>query len=107
MDAVDTETDYNVASNVVTVVVDVLAPTVTVNAPAANDGTAFDVTFTFSEDVSGFDPSDLRLMNATAADPWSSETARTYTASITTHDCGWECGYGNDPSASRCCTRWC
>ena len=79
----DTETDYNVASNVVTVEVDVLAPTVTVNAPDANDGTAFDVTFTFSEDVSGFDPSDLRLMNATAADPWSSETARTYTASIT------------------------
>ena len=83
MDAVDTETDYNVASNVVTVVVDVLAPTVTVNAPAANDGTAFPVTFTFSEDVSGFSPSDLVLTNATAADPWSSETARTYTASIT------------------------
>ena len=83
MDAVDTETDYNVASNVVTVVVDVLAPRVTVNAPDANDGTAFDVTFTFSEDVSGFSPSDLVLTNATAADPWSSETATTYTASIT------------------------
>ena len=79
------ETDYNVASNVVTVPVDVLAPMVTViNAPDANDGTAFDVTITFSEDVTGFDPSDLTLTNATADSSWVSETATTYTAMITT-----------------------
>ena len=85
MDAVDMEDDYNVASNVVTVVVDVLAPTVTVNAPDANNGTAFPVTFTFSEDVTGFDPSDLTLTltNATAPGSWSSQTARAYTGAIT------------------------
>ena len=81
----DTETDYNVASNVVTVEVDVLAPRVTViNAPDANDEQAFDVSFTFSEAVTGFEPSELALTNATAASSWSSgETATTYTVAIT------------------------
>ena len=87
MDAVDMEDDYNVASNVVTVVVDVLAPTVTeIAAPDAhNTGNAFDVTITFSEDVTGFDPSDLTLTltNATAPGSWSSKTATTYTVAIT------------------------
>ena len=80
---IDSDSDGNVASNVVTVVVDVLAPTVTVNAPDANDGTAFDVTITFSEDVRDFVPSDLALTNATAAGSWSSEPATTYTVAIT------------------------
>ena len=50
-----------------------------------NSGNAFDVTITFSEDVTGFDPSDLTLTltNATAPGSWSSKTARTYTGAIT------------------------
>ena len=47
------------------------------------NGDAFDVTITFSEDVTGFDPSELTLTNATADNSWSSETATTYTAAIT------------------------
>ena len=68
----DVDNDGNVASNVVTVPVDVRVPTVTVNAPDANDGTAFPVTFTFSEDVDGFCRSELALMNATANSNWES-----------------------------------
>ena len=87
MDAVDMEDDYNVASNEVTVEVDVNRPRVTeIAAPDThNSGNAFDVTITFSEDVTGFDPSDLTLTltNATAAISWSSNTARTYTGAIT------------------------
>ena len=85
MDAVDTETDYNVASNKVTVVVDVNPPTVTeIAAPDThNSGNTFDVTITFSEDVTLFDPSDLTLTNATAAGSWSSQTERVYTGAIT------------------------
>ena len=84
-DAVDTD-DGNVASNEVTVTVDVQPPRVTeIMAPTTRmNGDAFDVTITFSEDVTGFDPSDLTLMNADAPGSWSSEsTATTYTAAIT------------------------
>ena len=65
--------------------VDVNPPTVTeIAVPAThNSGDAFDVTITFSEDVTGFDPSDLTLTNATAPGSWSSQTARTYTGAIT------------------------
>ena len=81
----DVDDDGNVASNVVTVEVDVNRPTVTdISAPTTRmDGTAFAVTITFSEDVRSFFPSELALMNATAAGSWSSSTARTYTVAIT------------------------
>ena len=81
----DVDTDGNVASNEVTVEVDVSLPTVTeISAPSTRmNADAFDVTITFSEDVMGFVPSDLSLMNATAAGSWSSETPTTYTVAIT------------------------
>ena len=81
----DTDRDGNVASNVVTVDVDVVAPRVTViNAPDASNEQAFDVTITFSEDVTGFDPSELMLTNADEAGSWSNNsTATTYTVAIT------------------------
>ena len=54
----DVDNDGNVASNVVTVPVDVRVPTVTeISAPTTwMDGSAFDVTITFSEDVDRFFP---------------------------------------------------
>ena len=109
MDAVDMEDDYNVASNVVTVVVDVLAPRVTVIAPDAhNNWNAFDVTITFSEDVTGFDPSDLTLTYECNCPRFLVQSDREdLYRGDNTHDCGWKCGYGNNPRASRCCTRWC
>ena len=81
----DTDGDGNVASNEVTVTVDVQPPRVTeIMAPTTRmNGDAFDVTITFSEDVTGFDPSELALTNATADSSWSSETATTYTVAIT------------------------
>ena len=81
----DVDMDGNVASNEVTVEVDVSLPTVTeISAPSTRmNADAFDVTITFSEDVTGFVPSDLRLMKATAAGSWSSETPTTYTVAIT------------------------
>ena len=81
----DVDMDGNVASNEVTVAVDVQPPRVTeIMAPTTRmNGDAFDVTITFSEDVTGFDPSELTLTNATADNSWSSETATTYTAAIT------------------------
>ena len=81
----DVDGDGNVASNEVTVTVDVQPPRVTeIMAPTTRmNGDAFDVTITFSEDVTGFDPSELTLTNATADNSWSSETATTYTVAIT------------------------
>ena len=81
----DVDMDYNVASNEVTVAVDVLAPTVTAISGAITrmNGDAFLVAITFSEDVTGFDPSDLALTNATAPSSWSSETATVYIVAIT------------------------
>ena len=81
----DSDNDGNVASNEVELEVDVLAPTVTeIDAPDTRmDESAFDVTITFSEDVTGFSPSDLTVTNGTAANSWSSETATTYTVGIT------------------------
>ena len=81
----DVDMDGSVASNEVTVTVDVQPPRVTeIMAPTTRmNGDAFDVTITFSEAVTGFDPSELTLTNATADNSWSSETATTYTAAIT------------------------
>ena len=83
----DVDMDGNVASNEVTVTVDVQPPRVTeIMAPTTRmNGDAFDVTITFSEAVTGFDPSDLTLTltNATAPSSWSSETATVYIVAIT------------------------
>ena len=59
------------------------APTVTLNAPANHDGsTAFDVTVTFSEDVTGFSAAtDVTVTGGTGS--ITSTNARTYTARIT------------------------
>ena len=103
MDAVDMEDDYNVASNEVTVEVDVNPPTVTeIAVPAThNSGDPFDVTITFSEDVINFVPSDLTLTNATAASSWSSNTETTYTGAITPTITDGNAGDGNDPTCQQ------
>ena len=82
---VNAAAEGNAASNDFEVAVDFVAPTVTgIDAPALTDGTAaFNVTITFSEDVTGFLSSDLTLTNATAAGSWSSQTATIYTVAIT------------------------
>ena len=66
-----------------TYTVDNTAPTATLNAPASHDGSsAFDVTVTFSEDVTGFSATnDVTVTGGTAS--ITSTNARTYTARIT------------------------
>ena len=52
---------------VMTFVVDTTAPTVTINGVPATDSGAFVATFTFSEEITGFTASDVRVSNATAS----------------------------------------
>ncbi|GAB5531257.1 MAG: hypothetical protein Roseis3KO_30340 [Roseivirga sp.] len=78
----DLANNDNTASNTVSLENDETAPTVTISS-AANDPTsgAFDITITFSEDVTGFDMSDITVGNGVAGNFASS--ASTYTATIT------------------------
>ena len=73
--------DNNAASQVA-VTYDATAPTVDIQGePAATNG-AFPVTFEFSEDVTGFDGSDVTLTNATLSN-FTAVDGNTYTATIT------------------------
>ena len=60
-------------------------PTVVISAPTTpQNGTSFDVTFTFLEDVTDFTPNDVVVTNAGKAGAWSSgETPTTYTLTLT------------------------
>jgi len=73
----------NIASNLLETTYDATRPRVVLSsdAPAAVN-VPFTVTFTFSEAVTGFDVSDLRMTNATAGD-FATVNANTYTTLLT------------------------
>ncbi len=78
----DLANNDNTASNAITLENDETAPTVTITS-VANDPTrgVFDITITFSEDVTGFDISDLTVSNGAAGN--FAGSASVYTATIT------------------------
>ena len=63
---IDDAVNQNIASETHTVTVDMDAPTVTVSAPTVAQKGAFDITFTFSEAVSGFEQAEVSLADSTA-----------------------------------------
>ena len=83
----DLATNANTAgSNTVTVHIDTIVPTVTITgAPEAEQNAAFNLTITFSEDVTGFAKEDLTVTGeATATAVAAVGTSKTnYTATIT------------------------
>ncbi len=78
----DLANNDNTASNAITLENDETAPTVAITS-VANDPTrgVFDITITFSEDVTGFDISDLTVSNGAAGN--FAGSASVYTATIT------------------------
>jgi gliding motility-associated-like protein len=81
--AQDAATNGNTAATQFSVLYDVTNPTVTISSDKPNTtNAAFTATFTFSEDVTGFDISDITLSNANAS-AFSSTNAKVYTALIT------------------------
>ena len=82
--AQDSGNNGNAAATQVTVSVDKANPTVTIDAPTTDQKDPFDVTFTFSEGVTGFTPSDVTVTNANKANSWKSgETATVYELTLT------------------------
>ena len=82
--ATDAANNDNEAASRVTVNIDKDAPTLTITAPTMDqNGNAFDVTFTFDEDVIDFEPSDVTVTNADKASSWQSDTATTYVLRLT------------------------
>ena len=78
----DSATNGNTAATQANVVFDNIAPDVTIQgAPATTNG-AFDITFEFSEDVTGFDTSDVAITNATLSN-FTAVDGNTYTATVT------------------------
>ncbi|KYG85234.1 hypothetical protein AWW67_16110 [Roseivirga seohaensis] len=75
--------NHSPASATKTLVIDLVQPTVTItsNANDAQRG-SFTATFTFSEDVTGFDVNDISVTNGTAGS-FSTTSASVYTAKIT------------------------
>jgi gliding motility-associated-like protein len=81
--AQDAATNVNIAATQFSIEYDITKPTVTITSPVANPtNSAFTTTFTFSEDVTGFDMNDITLGNATASN-FTSTSAKVYTATIT------------------------
>ena len=75
----------NTASSEYPIQLDTVQPTVTITAPTTAV-TVFDVTITFSENVTGFSQSDISLTNSTATTAltdFTIENAKKYTATIT------------------------
>ena len=81
--ATDGGRNGNEAASQVTVNIDKDAPTLTITAPTMDQNAAFDVTFTFDEDVIDFEPGDVSVPSATDAGSWKSSTARTYVLTLT------------------------
>ena len=82
--AEDTSSNPNVAASQAMVEIDKDAPTLTIDAPTMDQKAAFDVTFTFDQDVTGFEPSDVDVPNANKASSWKSgATATTYVLRLT------------------------
>lgn len=82
--ATDAAGNGNIAATQVAVTYDDQAPSVSINGapPAVNTTDAFNVTFQFSEDVTGFVVGDIALINA-AASAFVAVNPSTYTADIT------------------------
>ncbi|WP_422004329.1 MBG domain-containing protein [Roseivirga pacifica] len=75
--------NYSPASAAKTLVIDLTQPRVTITSNANDPQKGeFTATFTFSEDVSGFDVNDISVTNGTAGN-FSTTSASVYTAKIT------------------------
>ena len=83
--AVDSNSQGNAASSEFSVAIDTKAPSVTItNVPTITQNSAFTVTITFGEDVTGFTASDITLGGtATATVSLASVSNAEYTATIT------------------------
>ena len=81
--AQDAGNNGNEAASRVTVSIDKDAPTLTITAPTMDQNGAFDVTFTFDQDVIDFAPGDVSVTNANDASSWKSSTATTYVLTLT------------------------
>ena len=82
--AVDSNSQGNAASSEFSVAIDTKAPSVAItNVPTTTQSGAFDVTITFSEDVTGFAASDITLGGTATASATISGSGTTYTATIT------------------------
>ncbi len=83
--AVDSNSQGNAASSEFSVAIDTKAPSVAItNVPTTTQSGAFDVTITFSEDVTGFAASDITLGGtATASVTRLTGSGTTYIATIT------------------------
>ncbi|MFD2566793.1 YDG domain-containing protein [Pseudotenacibaculum haliotis] len=80
--AQDAATNGNEAATQYSVEYDITRPTVAITSTAANPiNGAFTATFTFSEDVTGFELADITAVNGTASD--FAGTGSVYTATIT------------------------
>lgn len=66
----------------VTYISDIVPPEPTISLPGSTTEGPFTATFTFSEDVTGFELSDLSVANGTASD-FASTSASAYSATIT------------------------
>ncbi|MEE2565079.1 Ig-like domain-containing protein [Hyphobacterium marinum] len=80
--AADAAGNGNTAATQFTITNDATPPAPTITLPGTQVEGAFTVTITFSEDVTGFDVSDLAVTNG-AASGFTSTNARTYSATIT------------------------
>ncbi len=70
----------NEAASPFSVTTDIDAPTVTITGPTGNQNSAFDITITFSEDVTGFEKGDLTVGNGSVTA--FSGSGSSYTATI-------------------------
>jgi Ca2+-binding RTX toxin-like protein len=81
--ATDTAGNNNTAATQLTRTADITAPTVTLSSTAAATVNApFAVTATFTEDVTGFDATDITVGNGTASN-FTTVDAKTYTFDVT------------------------
>ncbi len=80
--AQDNAGNNNDAASQYTVKYDITAPTLTISGPQVATNAAFTATFTFSEDVTGFDASDINTANAVLTN-FAATSAKVYTATVT------------------------
>ena len=82
--AEDTATNGNTVSSAVSVVLDLVRPSVSISdVPTPPQNAVFDVTITFSEDVTGFEVGDITLGGTATATVELSGSDADYTASLT------------------------
>ena len=84
--AEDAATNGNEAASQFSVTADIDAPTVSISGPTDDQNNAFDVTITFSEDVTGFEQGDITIANG--AITAFSGSGSSYTATIEPADSG-------------------